>query len=37
MNILIHYLAFLIVFWGYHFVTLNKVPTDIALWGGEDK
>lgn len=37
MNILIYYLAFLIVFWGYHFVTLREVPTDIELWGGEDK
>lgn len=37
MSLLISYLVFLIVFWGYHFMTLNKVPTDIELWGGEDK
>lgn len=23
-------------FLGYHFMTLNKVPTDIELWGRED-
>lgn len=37
MSLLISYLVFLIVFWGYHFMTLHKVPTDIELWGGEDK
>lgn len=37
MSLLISYLAFLVVFWWFHFITLNKVPTDIELWGEEDK
>lgn len=35
MNLLIFYLLFLVAFWGYHFLTLKNVPTDIELWGEE--
>ena len=31
MNVLISYLSFLTVFWGYHLLTLKNVPTDIDL------
>ncbi|EIK40178.1 hypothetical protein HMPREF1055_00914 [Bacteroides fragilis CL07T00C01] len=35
MNVLISYLSFLTVFWGYHLLTLKNVPTDTGLWGEE--
>lgn len=33
MYAVISYLLFLVLFWGYHLLTLKNVPTDIELWG----